>query len=100
MVATGQGKLPASQSGIALSRSGTLVTAFGRNPDGAGTILRLWEQAGVGGELTVSLPAGTAFTTATPVDLRGEKAGAPIKIVDGHFSVALKAYAPGSFVLE
>jgi hypothetical protein len=27
------------------------VAAFGPNPDGAGTVLRLWEQGEVGGEL-------------------------------------------------
>ena len=33
-----------------------LVTAFGPNPDGDGTLLRLWEQAGKDGPCRVRLP--------------------------------------------
>ena len=94
------GPVPPSQSGLAVSRPGTLLTAFGQNPDGPGTILRVWEQSGAGGELTITLPAGASFTTATPVTLRGEKSGGPIKISGGKFAIVLKAYAPASFVLD
>jgi hypothetical protein len=100
VAATGAGTLPATQAGIAVSRPGTLVTAFGANPDGKGTILRVWEQTGVSGNLTVTLPVGAKFTTATPVTLRGEKTGEPVKITDGNLVFQLKAYAPASFVLE
>ena len=41
------GRLPASQVGLGVSNPGTLVTAFGRIPDGAGTVLRVWDQTGV-----------------------------------------------------
>jgi hypothetical protein len=106
--ADGKGdKLPASQTGIAVSRKGTIVTAFGQNPDGKGTILRVWEQTGISGELTVTLPlgppsasSGSVFKTATPVNLRGEKTGDPVKIANGKLLFELKAYAPASFVLE
>ena len=97
---TGTGNLPAAQPGLAVSRPGTLLTAFGQNPDGDGTILRVWEQSGTGGELTITLPAGASFTTATPVTLRGEKSGVPIKITGGKFAIDLKAYAPASFILN
>ena len=53
-----QAKLPATETGVALSRRGVLLTAFGDNPDGTGTLLRVWEQAGTSGDLTVTLPAG------------------------------------------
>jgi hypothetical protein len=104
--ADGKGdKLPASQTGIAVSRKGTIVTAFGQNPDGKGTILRVWEQAGVSGELTITLPLGppsarSGFASATPVNLRGEQSGNPVKIANGKLVFDLKAYAPASFVLE
>ena len=52
-----------------------LVTSFGPNPFGKGTMLRLWEQAGDAGKCTVTLPEGMTFTRAVPVNLRGEKAG-------------------------
>jgi hypothetical protein len=100
VAATGAGTLPVTQAGIAVSRPGTLVTAFGANPDGKGTILRVWEQTGVSGNLTVTLPVGAKFTTAIPVTLRGEKTGEPVKITDGNLVFQLKAYAPASFVLE
>ena len=54
------GALPPMQTGIALSRKGVRVTALCPNPDGPGTLLRLWEQAGQSGELTVTLPGGIA----------------------------------------
>ncbi|MCF7674533.1 MAG: hypothetical protein K9M97_04260 [Akkermansiaceae bacterium] len=98
--ATGTGKLPATQTGVAVSRPGTLLTAFGRNPDGDGTILRVWEQAGIAGNLTITLPVNARYQTATPVNLRGEKSGDPLKITGGKLIIHLKAYAPASFVLE
>ncbi len=94
------GSLPPSRAGIVLSRKGVAVSAFGPNPDGAGTVFRVWEQGGVAGDLTVTLPAGGKFATATPVSLRGEKTGAPITIAEGRFTFPLRAYAPASFVLQ
>lgn len=92
------GKLPPTQTGLSLSRTGVLLTAFGPNPDGAGTVLRVWEQAGVSASLTVTLPG--SFTTATPVDLRGEKLGERMPIQAGTLTFPLKAYAPASFILQ
>jgi len=91
------GKLPAKQSGLSVSRRGVLVTAFGANPDGAGTLLRVWEQSGQSGKLAVTLPG--KFSTATPVNLRGENSGKPIAINSGKLAFNLPAYAPASFVL-
>jgi alpha-mannosidase len=92
------GTLPPARSGMELSRKGVAVTAFGPNPDGPGTILRVWEQGGVEGDLAVTLPPG--FEAAMPVNLRGEKSGEPQPIADGKLTVSLRAYAPASFVLE
>lgn len=94
------GDLPVSAAGVRLSRKGTMVTAFGRNPDGDGTVLRLWEQAGVSGELKVTLPKGIKVSRATPVNLRGENKGEPIEIISGAFSYHVNAYAPASFILR
>ena len=53
------GTLPMVQSGLALSRPGVLVTAFGADPDGnPGTLLRFWDQSGESGKVTVTLPQG------------------------------------------
>ncbi len=94
------GRLPAQQSGITLSRKGVALTAFGPNPDGEGTILRVWEQSGNHGGLQITLPAGAGFTIAQPVNLRGEKLGEPVNIISGILSLDLKPYSPASFVLK
>jgi alpha-mannosidase len=97
--ATGTGgRLPAEQAGLTVSRKGVLVTAFGVNPDGTGTLLRVWEQAGQGRDLTIELPGN--FKTATPVSLRGEAIGPPVDIKDGRLTFLLHAYAPASFILK
>jgi alpha-mannosidase len=93
------GPLPNMQTGLQVSRQGVLVTAFGPNPDGAGTILRLWELAGVAGPCEVRLPARVEALTVQPVDLRGQSAGAPIKVAGGAFTCDLRAFAPASFVV-
>ena len=93
------GKLPSKKNGIFISRTDVLITAFGENPDGKGTILRLWEQGGSSGIVTITLPKGSNYTKATPVDLRGEKIGEPVKLTDSKLSFHLHAYAPASFIL-
>lgn len=92
------GTLPASRSGLTVSRQGVLVTAFGANPDGPGTLLRVWEMAGVAGYLTIIIPG--EFTSATPVNLRGETLGQALPIQDGSLSFPLHAYAPASYMLQ
>jgi len=54
--------------------------------------------AGVSGELTVSVPG--KFTSATPVSLRGEKNGEPLRVAGGKLAFNLGASAPASFVLD
>jgi len=94
------GNLPPRQAGLGVSRPGVLVTAFGANPDGEGTLLRVWEQAGVSGELAVQLPPGMEFLTATPVNLRDERIGASMPVRSHTMKFALGAYAPASFLLK
>jgi hypothetical protein len=94
------GKLPVTQSGVSLSRKGVALSAFGPNSDGEGTILRVWEQGGITGNLEVTLPAGSKFSSAVPVNLRGEKCGEPVRIIDRKLSFNLHAYAPVSFILN
>ena len=94
------GKLPSRQAGLSVSRPGVLITAFGANPDGKGTLLRIWEQAGVSGNAAVKLPKGMKFKKATPVNLRGEKIGKTRSIWFGKLKFELGAYAPASIILE
>ncbi len=86
-------------SGLSLSRKGITVTAFGPNPDGEGTLLRLWELAGTSGDCTVTLPEALPTKSIQPVDLRGRPVGKPVAVKDRAFSVKLPAFAPASFTL-
>ena len=94
------GALPPSRHGVELSRKGILVTAFGANPDGSGTVLRLWEQAGETGMVRVRLPDGTTFKEAQAVNLRGRSIGGPTAVKGGSFKVQVGAFAPASCVLH
>jgi hypothetical protein len=94
------GKLPPAQRGLELSRKGVQVTAFGANPDGEGTVLRLWELAGKSGSCQVRLPAGMNAKSVQPVNLRGVPEGKPLAIRNGAFTASLKAFAPASFVIQ
>jgi alpha-mannosidase len=92
------GTLPPSGRGVELSRKGIQVTAYGANPDGAGTVLRLWEQAGKSGTTTVRLPEGMNIKQVQPVDLRGRPDGKPIPVRNSSFKVEVGAFAPVSLV--
>ena len=92
--------MPPTRRGLELSRKGILVTAFGSNPDGPGTVLRLWEQAGKSGTVKVRLPEGMNLKQAQPVDLRGRPLGKPISVRNGSFKVQVGAFAPVSFALD
>ena len=92
------GKLPGIKAGISVSRIGILITAFGENPDGDGTILRLWEQAGISGNCTVRLGNEIKVKAVVPIDLRGNKTGNKILVKNGAFSFNLGKYSPASFL--
>lgn len=94
-----RGPLPGSQEGLRLSRKGLLVTAFGANPDGKDTVLRIWELAGQSGECAVRLPKGLSAKLAQPCDLRGRPAGKPILVRNHGFTAELRAFAPATFLL-
>ncbi|NLY00612.1 MAG: hypothetical protein GXY83_31330 [Rhodopirellula sp.] len=94
------GNLASTQAGVQLSRPGILVTALGRNPNGKGLLLRLWEQSGQTGPCRVQLPAGLRAAAARPCDLRGRPTGEPITIEDRHLEISLQPYAPVTLLLD
>jgi alpha-mannosidase len=96
-----EGTLPATQDGVSVSRPGVVVTAFGANPDGQGTVLRLWEHAGVGGACTVTLPAGFHAGWLRRAGLRGNTlAAAAVPVRDGKFTVDVGPFAQTSFLIS
>jgi alpha-mannosidase len=96
----GTGALPSTASGVSLSRKGVLLTAFGPNPDGQGTLLRVWEDAGQSGPLTIALPRQMRVRDVQPIDLRGRPVGQPLPAVDGGFTFELRAFQPASFLMQ
>ncbi len=100
IISSKPGNLPVVKKGISLSRKGILITAFGSNPFGEGTIIRLWEQAGTSGKCEISLPEGAHFTKAIPCDLRSQINGNTIYLKDNAFEIVLGAYEPVTFLLE
>lgn len=114
LVATADGKagsLPVEQSGISVSRKGIQVSCYRHDsPDNPiratgeaskkATLLRIWEQGGNAGKVTVSFPKGERYATAIPVNLRGEVTGGAIPVKNGQLQFPLGAYAPASFILN
>jgi len=93
------GSLPPVAAGVQLSMKGISVTAFGKNPDGNGTLLRLWEQAGNNGSCTITLPAGHPFKTARFCNLRGEPLSNEFSVTNT-IDINIKPYEPVSIVLQ
>lgn len=99
-LATGKpGRLPVSNQGIRLSEKGILVTSFGKNRDGEGDIIRLWEQNGISTNCIVTLPKASLYKFAQPCNLRGEKLGKAIPVKMNAFEAKLNAYQPVTFIL-
>jgi alpha-mannosidase len=94
------GSLPATQPGLSLSEKGLLVAAFGPNPDGEGTLLRIWEKAGKSGKLVITLPGGSSFKRARPCNLRGVISRPPARVENRKIEVVYHPYQPLSFVLD
>lgn len=96
-----EGKIPLSGAGVTLNRKGILLTAFGKNRDGEGTIIRLWEQSGNEGLCKISLPVNNFFNKAFPCNLRGELTDSKyITIINNQFEVNIKANQPATFILK
>ncbi len=94
------GNLPGSQRGIELSRKGMIVTSFGPDPEGKGTILRLWEQAGKTDACDIRLPEGMQFRTVQAVNLRGQPQEDSIGAKKDIIRIKPRAFAPITILLS
>lgn len=86
--------------GVSVSEKGVLVTFFGKNRDGEGDLIRLWEQNGTDHDCNVTLPEGSPYKTAQFCDLRGEEKGAILPITNRLIQLKLKANQPISLILK
>ncbi|SMD09116.1 glycoside hydrolase family 38 C-terminal domain-containing protein [Pedobacter nyackensis] len=93
------GKQAASLKGVSVSEKGVLVTFFGKNRDGEGDVIRLWEQNGKTSACRITLPVDNTYKSVQPCNLRGEKTGKEISIKNNAFEVKLNANQPASFIL-
>jgi alpha-mannosidase len=94
------GSRPLVYSGIDVSEKNVAVTAFGPVENEKGILLRLWETSGRTVDCEVKLPEGSRFRTATPVNLRNQKAGKNIAVKNGKLSVACPANGPVTLLLR
>ena len=95
------GSIPTEKEGITCSGKGVAITAFSKNFNNENkTLLRVWEQAGNSGKLTITFPPEMEVNIAQPVNMRGEKMGDHIPVKGGKLSFQLSKYAPASFILK
>ncbi|MFC1552620.1 hypothetical protein ACFL6P_08675 [Candidatus Latescibacterota bacterium] len=104
MTASAHGKggvLPKEQNGITCSRKGVIISAYSQNANKSeGTLLRVWEQSGISGELAITFPSEMKIRMAQPVNLRGEDLGESLSVKNGKLRFDLGKYAPASFILK
>lgn len=91
------GELPAYYEGLKLDRKGIYMTALQKNEDDL--LLRLWEQAGMGGEVTITLPESFRYKKAMLCNLRNVKLGKEIKITGQKLRLSIDANAPATLLL-
>jgi alpha-mannosidase len=92
------GRLPVQKSGIEVSRKG-IYTSVDRSESNE-VILLLWEQTGIPGGVTVTLPAGMLYSQAIPVNLNYQVKGEPVPVSSGRLELVMGAYAPSAFILK
>ena len=75
------GKLPTSFSFVKLEPDNVVLTAMKKTEDGDGLLLRFYEWAGKGGDVTLTLPPG--IVSATLANLMEKPEGSPLTVADG-----------------
>jgi alpha-mannosidase len=75
------GTLPASYSFVKTEPENVVVTAMKKTEDGDGLLVRFYEWAGKGGDITLTLPPG--ITAATLANLMEKPEGSPLAVSGG-----------------
>ena len=75
------GKLPGSFHFLDVDQDNVVVTAMKKTEDGDGLLVRFYEWAGKGGNVTLTLPPG--ILSATLANLMEKPEGSPLPVVGG-----------------
>jgi alpha-mannosidase len=84
------GDLPERHSFAGIAETNVVLTAMKRSEDGKGLVLRFYESAGKGGDVTLNVPAGA--TSATVVNLMEKPEGSSLSVAGGKVTVPVTPY--------
>ena len=84
------GELPQRHSFAGIADTNVVLTAMKRSEDGKGLVLRFYESAGKGGNVTLTVPAGA--TSATVANLMEKPEGSPLSVTGGKVTVPVTPY--------
>ena len=84
------GKMPGSLSFVKADPDNVVVTAMKKTEDGDGLLVRFYEWAGKGGNVTLTLPEGAV--SATLANLMEKPEGSPLPVSGGKVTVPVTPY--------
>jgi alpha-mannosidase len=84
------GELPQRHSFAGIADTNVVLTAMKRSEDGKGLVLRFYESAGKGGNVTLTVPAGA--TSATAANLMEKPEGSPLSVTGDKVTVPVTPY--------
>ena len=89
-VSAHEGTMPVEHSFVGVAEGHVVLTAVKKAEEGDGLVLRFYEWAGTGGNVTLTVPAGA--TGAKVVNLMEKPAEGDVKLSGDHVIVAVKPY--------
>jgi alpha-mannosidase len=84
------GDLPERHSFAGIQNTNVVLTAMKRSEDGKGLVIRFFESAGKGGDVTLSVPSGA--TSATVVNLMEKPEGSALTVTGDKVTVPVTPY--------
>ena len=84
------GALPTAHSFAGIAEKNVVLTAMKRTEDGKGLLMRFYEWAGKGGNVTLTTPAGA--TSASVANLMEVPEGSPLTVSGGKVTVPVTPY--------
>ncbi|MGL6193498.1 MAG: glycosyl hydrolase-related protein [Thermoguttaceae bacterium] len=93
-------KMPASKTGLELSRKGVQLTSLRMSDDEKKVYVRLWELAGKDEPVTITIPQDWNVKEYRFLDLRDRPISEPVPVKDGIIKLDIKKNAPASLELS